>query len=257
MTKGVGFIVDSEIDRVDWAEAKAKLGRDTGITDGPPIRYVLPGKHGWNTAGTWAPSGFEHRALWLRADGGLADEEGEPGERSYVTLGSGLKRRAPKPTDPPAMLRWTGPPLEAPLDLVGNAEVILQASSTATDTAWIVTLQDIDADGTAVNVTAGWLRAGLRTVDDAASRAGTPVLPCRTFTPVPPGEVVEYRIPLVVSARRLAAGHRLRLVLTSNDQPDDVPTIMEFRHAPVGTSSHNTVRSSSRLLLPTKDHRQE
>jgi len=124
VTKGVGFIVDSEIDRVDWAEAKAKLGRDTGITDGPPIRYVLPGKHGWNTSGTWPPSGFEHRALWLRADGGLADEEGEPGERSYVTLGSGLKRRAPKPTDPPAMLRWTGPPLEAPLDLVGNAEVI-------------------------------------------------------------------------------------------------------------------------------------
>ena len=133
----------------------------------------------------------------------------------------------------------------------------MQASSTATDTAWILTLQDIHADGTAVDITAGWLRAGLRTVDDAASRTGTPVLPCRTFTPVPPGEVVEYRIPLVVTARRIAAGHRLRLVLSSDDQPENVPAIMEFRHAPVGTSSHNTVRSSSRLLLPTEDHRQE
>ena len=29
MTKGVGFIVDSDVDRVDWIEAKAKLGRDS------------------------------------------------------------------------------------------------------------------------------------------------------------------------------------------------------------------------------------
>ncbi|MDX6502597.1 MAG: uncharacterized protein QOG23_5861, partial [Blastocatellia bacterium] len=30
----------------------------------------------------------------------------------------------------------------------------------------------------------------------------------------------------------------------------EVPAIMNFRHATVGTSSVNTIRSSSRLLLP-------
>ena len=30
----------------------------------------------------------------------------------------------------------------------------------------------------------------------------------------------------------------------------DVPALDGFRHAPVGTSARNTIRSSSRLLLP-------
>jgi uncharacterized protein len=40
------------------------------------------------------------------------------------------------------------------------------------------------------------------------------------------------------------------LTLTSDDQNPEVPVIMNFRHAPVGTSTINTIRSSSRLLLP-------
>jgi hypothetical protein len=52
------------------------------------------------------------------------------------------------------------------------------------------------------------------------------------------------------NARRFAAGHRIRLVLASDDQPEYVPAIMGFRHASVGTSSRNVVRPSSRLLLP-------
>jgi predicted acyl esterase len=55
---------------------------------------------------------------------------------------------------------------------------------------------------------------------------------------------------LVPNARRFKAGHRIRLVLASDDQDPSVPAIMNFRHASVGTSSLNTVRSSSRLLLP-------
>jgi hypothetical protein len=39
-------------------------------------------------------------------------------------------------------------------------------------------------------------------------------------------------------------------VLTSDDQAPSTPAIMNFRHASVGTSSLNTVRSSSRLFLP-------
>jgi uncharacterized protein len=39
-------------------------------------------------------------------------------------------------------------------------------------------------------------------------------------------------------------------VLASDDQDPKTPAIMNFRHASVGTSSLNTVRSSSRLLLP-------
>ncbi len=237
------------VEALAWFDHWLK-GRDTGILEGPRIRWVLPGGDGWSATAAWPPPGSSHVALALRADGVLGEDEGEAGERAYVTLGAGLNRRDPRPTDPPTVLQWTGAPLGAPLDMTGSAELVLHASATAPDTAWIATLQDVGPDGAATDVTAGWLRAGLRTVDEAASRPGAPVLPCRSFVPVPVGEIVEYRVPLVVNARRLAAGHRIRLVLASDDQPEDVPAIMGFRHASIGTSSRNAVRSSSRLLLP-------
>jgi hypothetical protein len=87
-------------------------------------------------------------------------------------------------------------------------------------------------------------------VDEAASKPGAPVLDCRKFEPVPLGQTVRYRIPLVPNARRFKAGQRIRLYLTTDDQGEDKPALLGFRHASIGTSSLNTVLSSSRLLLP-------
>jgi predicted acyl esterase len=140
--------------------------------------------------------------------------------------------------------------LDAPLEVVGDIELKLVASATAIDTAWIVTLHDVAPDGSVSAITAGWLRASLREVDEQASRPGAPVLPSRNVQAVPIGEDVEYRIPLVPNARRFAPGHRVQVVLSSDDQDPSTPAIMNFRHASVGTSSLNSVRSASRLLLP-------
>lgn len=225
-------------------------GRDTGITEGPPIRYFLPGADEWRTAASWPPSTAPHHELALRADGALAADEGEAGGREFMVLGSGLGRVKPSEVDPPPMLAWTSAPLAQDVDVVGDIELRLVASATAIDTAWMAMLQDVAPDGETIAVTAGWLRASLREVDDAASRPGAPVLPCRHPQAVPLGEDVEYRIPLVPNARRFKAGHRIRLTLTSDDQDPSTPAMMNFRHASVGTSSLNTVRSSSRLLLP-------
>ncbi len=235
-------------------------GRDTGIMDGPPIRYVLPGAdtgeatgvttESWRTADRWPPTGTVSTEWALRADGTLAEDEGDPGAREYLVLGAGLGRAKPSAIDPPTSLLWTSAPLEEPIDVVGAVELHLIASATAADTAWIATLEHVAADGTVSEVTAGWLRASLREVDEADSQPGRPVLPCRTPVAVPIGQDVEYRIPLVTNARRFAAGDRIRLTIVSDDQDPDVPAIMNFRHASVGTSSLNTIHSSSRLLLP-------
>ncbi|MGV0717888.1 CocE/NonD family hydrolase [Mycolicibacterium sp. XJ662] len=224
-------------------------GADTAIMDGPPVRYVLPGADGWHTATSWPPP-VTYRTLALRADGALSEDEGAPGAREYLALGAGLNRARPSAIDPPSALTWTTAALPAALDVVGDIELRLTATATASDTAWIATLQDVAPDGEVTDVTAGWLRASLRTVDDAASRDGAPVLPCTDAVAVPVGEDVEYRIPLVPNARRFRTGHRIRIVLTSDDQDPQAPAIMNFRHASVGTSSLNTVRSASRLLLP-------
>lgn len=225
-------------------------GRDTGIVEGPPVRYFLPEAGEWRTAESWPPPEATHREFALCADGTLGEDEGEPGSRDYLVLGSGLGRAKPSAIDPPALLAWTSAPLTEDVDMVGDIELRLVASATAMDTAWMVTLQDVAPDGEVTDVTAGWLRASLREVDEAASRPGAPVLPCRNPQAVPIGQDVDYRIPLVPNARRFQSGHRIRLVLTSDDQDPSIPAIMGFRHASVGTSSRNTVRSSSRLLVP-------
>jgi predicted acyl esterase len=148
------------------------------------------------------------------------------------------------------MLTWTSESLSSAVDVVGDIEVQLVGSATAIDTAWIAILQDVAPDGTVSDVTACWLRASMREVDESASRPGAPVLPCRTAEAVPIGEDVVYRIPLVPNARRFQAGHRIQVMLTGDDLDPSMPAIMNFRHASVGTSSLNAVRSSSRLLLP-------
>ncbi len=237
------------IEAIAWFDHWLK-GQDTGILDGRHFRYILPEAEGWRTTDAWPILEAVHHAYALRADGGLGEGEGDAGSRMYMNLGAGLNRPRASETDPPAFLRWTTQSLPHDLDLIGPIELQLDAACTAPDIAFIAVLQDVDENENATDVTAGYLRASLREVDEAASKLGAPVLPCRTFKAVPIGEKLRYRIALVPNARRFRAGHRLRLVLTSDDQSADTPALLGFRHASIGTSSFNTIFSSSRLLLP-------
>jgi predicted acyl esterase len=237
------------VEALAWFDHWLK-GADTGVVDGPAIRYWMPGADEWRTADSWPPPDPAPLELALNGDATLDVDEVVPAARQYLTLGAGLSRAKASPTDPPASLVWTSLPLPEDWDVVGDLELVLHATATAADTAWIATLQDVAPEDTCSDVTAGYLRASLRTVDEATSRPGHPVLPCRSAVAVPIGEETTYRIPLVGTARRFRAGHRIRLVLTSDDQDPAMPAVMAFRHASVGTSSLQTISSTSRLLLP-------
>ena len=236
------------IEAIAWFDHWLK-GKDTGILEGPHIRYMLPEAEGWRTSNAWPIREAVQQAYALRADGGLSEDEGEAGSRTYMNLGGGLNRPRASETDPPPFLEWTTAPLSHDLDLIGPIELQLDAACTAPETAFIAVLQDVDENENAINVTGGYLRASLREVDEAASKPSAPFLPCRAFEAVPIGEKVSYQIPLVPNARRFRAGHKLRLYLTTDDQSPDKPALLEFRHASIGTSSFNTLFSSSRLLL--------
>jgi predicted acyl esterase len=236
------------VEALAWFDHWLK-GRDTGILDGPRIRYTLPGTDGWRTSDVWPVAEAEHRAFALRADGVLG-ELSQDGSRTLLTLGAGLNRPVASETDPPASLVWDTTPLAQALDLVGEIELALDASATASDTAWIAVLQDVSPAGVVTDITQGYLRASLREVDETISRPGCPILPCRTFQAVPIGERVQYRIPIVANAHRFDAGHRVRLLLTSDDQDVHMPAMLAFRHASVGTSCMSQIHASSRLLLP-------
>ena len=239
------------VEALAWFDHWLK-GKDTAIMDGPPIRYLIPGgDNQWRTTKTWPPPESEHVGYALRADGRLDPDESDPGSRSYLYLATD-SGRAPNANPPtlPDRLEWTTEPADQAIDIVGEIELELDATITALDTAWIVLLSDRGPDGEIVNISAGWLRAQLRSVDEDRSRRGRPVVPCREPVTVPVGEPVRYRIPIVPNARRIAPGHRIRLVIASTDEGKDGPTVLGFTHTPVDQSSRNTVHSSSRLLLP-------
>ena len=76
------------------------------------------------------------------------------------------------------------------------------------------------------------------------------MLDCREPVAVPPNQPVSYRLPLVPNAHRFNAGHRIRLLVCSDDQTDDVPAMLGFRHPPVTPAVRASIASSSRLRLP-------
>ena len=233
-----------------WYDHHLK-GIDTGIMDGDPIRYFLPGADEWRTADSWPPAESSLVEFALRADGTLSRNEGESGSRAYLYLPADSGQPAHmNPRTLPDTLEWETEVLSMPMDFAGDIELQLDASITALDAAWMSVLYDVAPDGSATPLTGGWLRAMLREVNEKRSVPGAPVLDCTNPVAVPVGETVTYRIPIVPNARRLAAGHRLRIVLASDDQPKGAPTLLGFTHTPIAQPSLNTVFSSSRLLLP-------
>jgi uncharacterized protein len=240
------------IEALAWYDHWLK-GKDTGILEGPRVRYVIPKAEGWRTTDVWPLPEAVNRAYALRADGVLGENEGDAGSMTYMNLGGGLNRPGPSETDPPSHLQWDSVMLATDVDMTGPIELQLDAACTAPDTAFIAVLLDVEEKGQADVVSAGYLRAGLRAVDETSSQPGAPALPCTKFEAVPIGEKVRYRIPVVPNARRFRAGHKIRLLVTSDDRDKNFPSPMEFRHASIGTSSFNTVFSSSRLLLPVLD----
>lgn len=220
-------------------------GRDTGIMDGPPVRYQVPGREGWSVARDWPPPEAEPVAFALRADGVLGTEEGDPGALQYLHLppDSGLPANA-NPPELPDRLFWETAAFDTPRAFAGAIGLTLDASITALDTSWIAVLYDVPPEGAAEPITAGWLRASFaaREGDESGAEGAAAAIPPRGRT--------TYHVPMVDNARHLPAGHRLRLVIASSDAGEGGPTVLGFTHVAVREASLNTIFSASRLTLP-------
>ncbi|MYX93787.1 CocE/NonD family hydrolase [Streptomyces sp. SID486] len=248
---GLGWPWESmHVEALAWFDHWLK-GQDTGILEGPPVRYFLPEADQWRTSETWPPADSRLASFHLASDGVLSRHGGTEGSRRYLAHGERIDRsKAAHKPDFPAALSWTTPALTTELDFAGNIELQMDAAITDADTSWIIALEDVAPDGSATFITAGWQRAALRTVNEERSVPGRPVLDCDTPIAVPPNKSVRYRIPLCPNARRLHAGHSLRLTVGSSDATGAVPSNMGFTHLAAGGPSINTVFATSTLLLP-------
>lgn len=113
-------------------------------------------------------------------------------------------------------------------------------------------LTRISEDGKVSVLTQGWPQASQRALDEELSLPWRPLHPHDRTEPVPPRTAVRYVVGLVAMAQRVLPGHRLRLLITSCDLDKGV-AMLGFVHLPLATPSRQTIRSSSRLLLPVVD----
>jgi uncharacterized protein len=244
---------DYNAEAVRWYDHWLK-GADNGIMDEPPIRIHVRGA-GFREEQEWPLARTEWTAFHLRRWHALSTEP-EPVDG----FPDSFLQQPPQETAVVARADYLTPPLLAPVELVGPAALHLHAAIDAEDTNWIVALADVARDGTAVELTRGFLKASHRALDEARSRPHLPVHPHREAEPVTPGEIVEYAIELSPLANVFAVGHRIRLSIMAMDHILDPRFDPELgaghlpwhicRNATVTHHVHHGPATPSRVLLP-------
>ena len=132
----------------------------------------------------------------------------------------------------PGALTYTTAPLAEDTVIGGPADVTVFATSTRPEVELEATLEDVSPNGASTPLTSGALLGSFRALDPARTwfaADGRPLLPYHAFTrasarPVPTGAVTRFDIEVFPTFARLAAGHRLRLTLTTSDTPHLGPT---------------------------------
>jgi len=200
-----------------------------------PVKYFVMGEDAWRSAATWPPPEVEARTFYLHSSGrALSDsgdgrlrpdapqDDGRPdvfvylpglpvpsaGGRSCCSAGS-------SPMGPACqcevegrndVLVYTTAPFAEPTLLAGPAHLALFAATDRVDTDWTAKLVHVDAEGKAINLCGGIVRARFRESLEHPE-------------PLTPGEVVRYRIDVGTTAMLVRAGEALRLEVSSSEHP--------------------------------------
>ncbi|ROQ07709.1 MULTISPECIES: CocE/NonD family hydrolase [unclassified Curtobacterium] len=199
-------------------------GIDTGVEEDPALRawinegeapatYYASRRGRWVGAEAWPSAATHRRALPLATLRG--GEDGPVVVRSPQHTGADAGRFFPfgNATDlPPDQRAEDGRsvcfdlPVGRAFDLLGNALVTLSVTSDQPRATLTVRLCDVAPDGSSTLVTRGVLNAAKR---DGMDRAD----------PLVPGEPASLPVQLVATGHRFAAGHRLRIAVSSSYWP--------------------------------------
>ena len=149
-------------------------------------------------------------------------------------------------------------PLPADLYINGPIMADLWISTTAADAGVVVRVDDVDASGTALDLTDGILTASMRQVDTTHSRylQGQLIQPWQPFTqvaqqPLSSGQLVELQVEVFPTSAVIAAGHRLRIAVGASDFPHGLPPLPTLLQSLIGfLSVYNDATHPSNVVLP-------
>ncbi len=215
-------------------------GVDTGAQTEKRLFYFTLGAEQWQSTTTWPPAGVAPQRWYLHAEHALAPDvptQDEGADQFAVDFAAstgdlnrwweigGIVRKPVTYTNRAQaahhLLTYTSAPLARDTEITGHAIVKLYVTSTETDGAFIVYLEDVDAQGNVTYITEGELRALHRRVASAPAPYQT-FVPYHTFKaqdalPLVPGEIAELHFGLYPTSVLIRAGHRLRVGIAGHD----------------------------------------
>ena len=152
------------------------------------------------------------------------------------------------------VLVYTTPPLEQSIEITGPVSVSLYLSSDAKDTDLTIKLLDVYPDGTAYNLDESIQRARWRDGWESPSF-------------LQPDNVVKVDVGPMVTSNAFAAGHRIRIEVSSSNFPrfernlntggnnyDESKGVLATKHHPSFTAipvPHRIADSIRKMILPT------
>jgi putative CocE/NonD family hydrolase len=267
---------------------------DKGTKPAWKVKTFQTGSNQWRTYPSWPPIGARTTALYLHANGTLSFNppgSGEAGARQYVSDPANpvpYRRRPISPTYPggdwpdweaddqrfvdgrPDVLTYVSAPLEADMVVSGDISARLFASTSGTDSDFIVKLIDVfpeDAEKprwpAAQGAGAGEYAASLNGYQFPIAmevRRGRYLRSFERPGPLVPGRPTEWIVPLRDRDHVFRKGHRIMVQVQSTWFPlidrnpqKFVPSIyaakpQDFRKAVQRV--HSTPAMASRILLP-------
>ena len=244
---------------IKWFDHYLK-GKDNGVLDEPTVRYYVMGAVGEKAApgNVWRetddfPPKIKPRPYYLRHGGSLT--EAVPGRREAVSSyesdplkpmsipgrsfpGARDARKVEEQTD---VLTFTTDVLAKPVEWTGRAKAVLNVSSTAPDTDFIVRISDVYPDGRSILIVDYPLRARYREGFEK-----------EVF--MKPGEVYTLKWDIGWMSQIFNKGHRIRVTVASTGAPlyepnpqNGKPLTIEFpddARKATNTIHHSRVHSS-------------
>jgi predicted acyl esterase len=158
----------------------------------------------------------------------------------------------------PTALTYSTAPLSSARTIAGPISARIYAKANTTDTEWVVNVEDVAPDGTSVPLTQGALLGSFRAVNAAKSWmvGGKTLIPYHDYTkasatPVRPGVVTPYDIEVFPTYETIAAGHRIRVTVTTTDFPHLMPTPPQLLKLLGGVYSvQRTAAAPSSVTIP-------
>jgi uncharacterized protein len=209
---------------VRWFDFWLK-GIENGITKMPKLQIYVMGKNQWRGEQEWPLTKTQFTHYYLRSKGRANSQFGDG------TLDTVLPDTEPSDTftyDPKTpvptvglpnggldqsevetradVLVYTTPVLDRGIEVSGPIKAVLYVSSSARDTDFTAKLVDVYPDGVAYNIHEGILRARYR------EGFGKKVW-------MKPGQIYQVKIDMQATSNYFAAGHRIRLEISSSNFP--------------------------------------